>query len=195
MKPGLLRVVIAAVFCALSATCVLLAQNAGRIQNDVYQNAALGFSYKIPFGWVDRTQKMQGPDEETSTSHVLLAAFERPPEATGDTINSGVVIAEESTASFPKAKTAVDYFEPLTEAATSQGFKVANGPYEFLIGAKRLVRGDFSKQRGKLTMYQSSLVMIKKGSIVSFTFVGGGSDEVDELVQNLKFSPVSAPHH
>jgi hypothetical protein len=36
-------------------------------------------------------------------------------------------------------------------------------------------------------MWQSSLVMIEKGYIVSFTFVGGSEDEVNELIGNLSF--------
>jgi hypothetical protein len=165
---------------------------AGGIENNIYKNLALGFSYKVPYGWVDRTQAMQSPNSGP-TSHVLLAVFERPPEATGDTINSGVVIASESTSSYPLVKTALEYFEPLTEAATSHGFTALTDPHAFAVGSTRLVRGDFSKSRGKLTMYQSSLVMIRKGSIISFTFIGGDSDEVEELIRNLDVTPVSPP--
>jgi hypothetical protein len=166
--------------------------SAGNVENGLYQNSVLGFSYKTPFGWVDRTQAMQSPDG-SSTSQVLLAVFERPPEATGETINSGVVIASESASSYPKVKTALEYFEPLTEAATSHGFTAVSDPHSFAVGAVRLIRGDFSKPRCKLTMYQSSLVMIRKGSIVSFTFIGGDSDEVEELIRNLDLAAVSAP--
>ena len=50
----------------------------------------------------------------------------------------------------------------------------------------QLVRGDFSKPLGNLTMHQSTLVMIEKGYVVSFTFIGGSEDEVDDLVERLK---------
>lgn len=162
----------------------------GRIENGIYQNPGLGFSYKIPFGWVDRTKATQGTDD-ASSSQVLLAAFERPPEATGDTINSGVVIAVESAASYPTVKTAREYFGPLTEAAIKDGFAVINEPYEVVAGGRHLAREDFSKKHGKLTMFQSSLVMLKGGSIVSFTFIGGDSDEIDQLTQHLDFRIVS----
>jgi hypothetical protein len=167
--------------------------DAGHIENDVYRNSALGFSCKIPFAWVDRTQAMQGGSEQASKSQVLLAVFERPPEATGDTINSGIVIAVESASAYPKVKTALDYFEPLSEAATSQGFKASNEPYRFTVGSGQLTREDFSKERGKLTMYQSSLVMMKKGMIVSFTFIAGSQDDVEELAAGLHLAPNSAP--
>src|SRR5207253_11289040 len=60
-------------------------------------------------------------DSSGSKSLVLLSAFERPPEAAGDTVNSAVLIAAESVSSYPGLKAAEDYFRPLTEVATSRG--------------------------------------------------------------------------
>jgi len=31
--------------------------------------------------------------------------------------------------------------------------------------------------------------MVHKGSVVSFTFIGGSEDEVEELIEKLAFSP------
>ena len=126
-------------------------------------------------------------DSSGSKSLVLLSAFERPPEAAGDTVNSAVLIAAESVSSYPGLKAAEDYFRPLTEVATSRGFKVANEPYEVELGARRLVRSDFSKELGKLTMYQASLVTREKAYVVSFTFIGSSQDEVEQLIEGLQF--------
>src|SRR5271154_3576400 len=63
----------------------------------LYRNSTFGFRYQIPYGWVDRTQDMEAGND-ASKSELLLAVFERPPEATGDTVNSAVVIASEGTA-------------------------------------------------------------------------------------------------
>lgn len=166
--------------------------SAGEIEAGIYRNPAFGFRYRLPYGWVDRTQVMQDRDAadqspQPSKAQVLLAVFERPPEATGETVNSTVVIAAESTSSYPGLKTAADYFGPLEEVVTAKGFKVANEPYEFPIGAKQLAREDFSKDLGKLTMQQATLVMLAKGYIVSFTFIGGSEDEVEELLEGVSF--------
>lgn len=128
------------------------------------------------------------PNASSSGSETLLAVFERPPGAPGDTIDSAVIIAAEPLANYHGIKTAADYFGAIAELAEQRGFKAAGDPYAFSVGAKQLVRGDFSKERGKLTMLQSSLVMIDKGSIVSFTFVAGSEDEVNDLIANLKFA-------
>jgi hypothetical protein len=159
-----------------------------------------GFTYKLPFGWVDRTDDMQSEEPEAKQtaaarkSETLLAIFERPPGAPGDTINSAVVIATEPLANYPAIKSSADYFGPITDLALQDGFRVVNEPQPVQMGAKQLVRGDFMKERSKLTMWQSSLVMIEKGTIISFTFVGGSEDEVKSLIGNLNFrTPSSRP--
>jgi hypothetical protein len=53
-----------------------------------------------------------------------------------------------------------------------------------------MAREDFSKELGKLTMQQASLVMVQKGYVVSFTFIGGSEDEVAELIEGLNFVPI-----
>jgi hypothetical protein len=163
----------------------------GAVIAGTYRNTFFGFSYKIPFGWVERTEDMR-EGGEAGKSRVLLAVFERPPQAKGNTVNSAVVIAAESVSSYPGLKTAADYFGPLTEVTLSKGFKVVNEPFDFSGGANQLVRADFSKEVGTLTMHQSSLVVLKKGYVVSFTVIGGTEDEVDELLEKLSFSSGSA---
>jgi len=125
--------------------------------------------------------------EQTTKSETLLAIFERPPGATGESINSAVVIAAESLKDYRGIKTAADYLAPVGELAQQRGFKTVNEPYEFIAGTRRLARADYSKERGKLTMWQSTLVIIEKGEIVSFTFVGGSEDEIAQLIGELKF--------
>jgi hypothetical protein len=162
------------------------APQGGAIGNGIYRNSAFGFSYKIPYGWVDRTADMQDDSADASNSRLLLSVFERPPEATGDTVNSAVVIAAEPPPTGMSA--AAEYFESLSVLATGKGFEAREGPREFSVGTTKLVRGDFSKARGTLTMYQTSLVTLEKGYAVSFTFIGGSEDEVNELIERLSFA-------
>jgi len=159
----------------------------GQIKNGIYYNPFFGFSYKLPFGWVDRTKEMREPDDQPK-SLVLLSIFERPPEATGSTINSAVVIAAEKLSSFSGVKTAADYFGSIKELAEAKGFKATNEPYADSIDTKQLVRGDFSKPRGAVAMYQTSLATIEKGYALSFTFIGGSQDEIEEIVGRLSFA-------
>lgn len=191
-------------------------EECGPLADQVLRCPKFGFSYKVIFGWVDRTADMQQdedlPDKSASESpeggsppavqsqpassnsaKTLLAVFERPPAAPGETINSAVVIAAEPLANYHGVKAAADYLNPISELAQNRGFKVANEPYEFAVGLKRLARADFNKERGKLMMWQSSLVMIDKGYIVSFTFIGGSEDEVDELITRLRFGTQPRP--
>jgi hypothetical protein len=173
---------------------------AGAITNGVYSNPSFGFTYELPYGWVDRTREMQDdspPASNNATSStvgsnpakslLLLAVFERPPEATGDTVNSAIVIAAEPLSSYSGVKTAADYFGPLTELATAKGFQVVEEPHEVSIGTIRLVRADFNKSRGATTVRQTSLVILEKGYEVSFTFIGESEDDINQLIEKLSF--------
>jgi hypothetical protein len=161
----------------------------------LYRNTTFGFRYQIPYGWVDRTGEMRKGDE-TGKAEVLLATFERPPEATGDTINFAVVIASESTESYPGLKKAEDYLGPLTELATSKGFKAEGEPYALEVESRQLLRADFVKPLSdKLTMRQCTLVLLAKGQIVSFTFIAGSEDELDDLMDGLHFGAAKSSAH
>jgi len=173
----------------------------------LYRNTTFAFRYQVPYGWVVRSKDMREQEatgkldakEKTSNvgkGEVLLAVFERPPEATGETINSAVVIAAESAAAYQGLKRAEDYLGPLTELTTSKGFKAEGDPSIIEIDARQLVRADFTKPlNDKLTMRQATLVMLAHGQIVSFTFIAGSEDELDGLIANLHFGPAKAPAH
>jgi len=168
--------------------------------SQLYRNTAFAFRYRIPYGWVDRTREMQ-EGNEAGKAEVLLAVFERPPDATGDTINSAVVIASESVASYPGLKKAEDYLGPLTDLATAKGFKPEGEPYALEVESRQLVRADFTKpldaklMNAKLIMRQSTLVLLVKGQIVSFTFIAGSEDELDDLMEGLHFVGTKSPAH
>src|SRR5271155_4846943 len=182
--------------------------DAGRVSNGVYRNPGFGFTCKLPAGWVLRTEEMNAREEGDAGStkegrttldrtaeggcphtcgRVLLAAFARPPLARGEDVNSSILIAAESAASYPGLKEAAQYFGPVTEVAQAQGLDVVNEPYEFALGTKTVVRGDFQKDVGTRVMLQSTLVILGRGYVVSVTFIGGTEDEVEELVEGLSF--------
>src|SRR6202050_845443 len=173
----------------------------GKVTAGVYRNRTLGFAYKIPPPWVLRTEEMNARELEdenadagkkaTDAGRVLLAAFSRPPEARGEDVNGSIVIVAESAAAYPGLKDAAQYFGPVTEVALAQGFDVDEDPYEFAVGTKTVVRGDFEKDVGTRVMMQSTIVVLARGYALSFTFIGGTEDEVEELVAGLSFQPTA----
>jgi hypothetical protein len=163
--------------------------DSGAVADGVYRSTAFGFLYQIPFGWVERTEVMRTESNDPTGAQVLLAVFEHPPEAAGSAPISAVLIAVERAAAYPGIKSAAEYFGPLTELTTAKGFKIVNEPYQFVIGTRQLVRGDFSKQKGTHTTQQSSLVLLDKGYLVSFTFLADGEDEMAALLGGLSFGP------
>jgi len=169
--------------------------DAGTVVNSLYRNPGFAFTCKIPAGWVLRTEEMNARDDHSAKTdgnggeagRVLLAAFSRPPEARAEDVNGSILIAAESAASYPGLKDAAQYFGPITEVAKAQGFEMDDDPYEFAVGTKKLVRADFQRDVGTRVMRQSTLVILARGFVVSFTFIGGTEDEVEELVQGLSF--------
>ncbi len=164
----------------------------------LYRNATYGFRYGRPYGWVDRTKDMheQRTDNQEPKGEVLLATFERPPEAAGQTINSAVVIAAENTANYPGLKKPEDYVSSLIELVTKVGFKQEGDPAYIDIDGRELIRTDFSKLlNDKLTMRQSSLVLLSKGRILSFTFIAASPDELDDLIDRLHFTAAKSAAH
>jgi hypothetical protein len=183
----------------------------------LYRNTAFGFRFQIPFGWVDRTQEMREQDapekadtqnekadtkgkpareKDATQGEVLLAVFERPPDAVGESVNSAVVIASEGAAKYPGLKKAEDYIGPLTELTASKGFKVEGEPIIFDIDSRRLVRVDFTKHlTDVLPMHQTTLVLLEKGRVVSFTFIAGDENEVDDLIDGLHFGVAKTTSH
>lgn len=184
------------------------ALDAGSVSGGVYRNKTLGLTCKIPDGWVLRTEEMNAGNEESAAAGgdkaaasrktealcphanacVLLAAFSRPPAATGESVNSSILIAAESASAYPGMTEAAQYFEPLTEVARAQGFELDEDPYAIAVGTKTLVRADYHKNVGAHVMLQSTLALLSHGYAVSITVIGGTDDEVEDLVDGLSFA-------
>lgn len=168
----------------------------GELVDGTYHNRSIGFRYRVPFGWVDRTDEMRQAASNHDKENVLLAVFERPPEAKGNTVNSAVVIAVEAASAYPGLKSAAQYFGPVTELTTAKGFQPVAAPYEFPVDGRPIVRRDFLRNVASISMHQSTLALLTQGSIVSFTFLGGSDDEVTELIEQLAFERVrKRPHN
>lgn len=180
-----------------AATPIESTLDSGSIANGIYRNKMLGLSCKIPAGWVLRTDEMNSSEEngaekaksaQASSARVLLAAFSRPPEARAEDVNASILIAAEPAATYPGLNEAAQYFGPLTEVAKAQGFTIDEEPYEFAVGTKTLVRGDFHKDVGSRVMHQSTLALLSHGYAVSVTIIAGTEDEVEGLIDGLTFT-------
>ena len=74
--------------------------------------------------------------------------------------------------------------------AKAQGFEADEEPYEFAIGTRKVVRGDFHKDVGSRVMRQSTLAFLSHGYAVSITVIGGTEEDVEELVGGVSFAAV-----
>ena len=85
-------------------------------------------------------------------------------------------------------KTAAETISDRLRAGHRQRFPGSEEPRQFSIGSTQLVRGDFSQAAGNAAVFQTSLVILEKGYEVSFTFIGGSEDEINELIEKLSFA-------
>jgi hypothetical protein len=181
--------------------------DAGAVIDGVYRNKTLGMTWKLPEGWVLRTDEMnaddethppaedagrvgqpqQAPQHDAAGSKVLLAAFSRPPDAHGEDVNSSILIAAENVSTYPGLKEPLQYLAVLKETAEQQGFATDVEPYEIGVGPKTLVRQDFHKDVGTRVMQQSTMAMLAHGYAVSITVIGGTEDEVEDLLDGMEF--------
>jgi len=168
------------------------APDPGSVTNGLYRNSWFGFTYKIPLGWVERTEQMQDDSTDPAKSLALLAVFSRPPEFSQEGLNSGVVIVAESAASYPGMKQAADYLDAITQLTTAKGFEVVSDAYEFSVGATKLARVDYEKQKGATNALQTTLALHAKSYFVSFTFIAGSEEEMDGLIAGLQFASAGA---
>ena len=132
-----------------------------------------------------RSRIARQPPEKAG--RVLLAAFSRPPEAQGEDVNSSILIAAESVAAYPGLKEAAQYFGPVSEIAKAQGFDVVKRAVRIRGGREDGGAGGFSEK-----CWDASNAAVDAGDAgawvcVSFTFIGGTEDEVEELISGTEF--------
>ncbi len=174
-----------------SASAKTVAPDAGEIAKGFYRSTFFGFTYRVPYGWVDRTQEMNGDSDSATKASVMLGLFERPPQAAGSTINSSIIIAAENASAYPGLKHAAQYFGPLSEVTTANGLTPVNEAYDFPVDGRPIVRRDFMKKlAGTVTMHQTTLAWLARGYVVSFTFIGGSEEEVQQLIEALAFGKI-----
>ena len=141
-----------------------------------------GFSYKLPFGWVDRTRQMQDDSADASKSLLLLAILKASGGA-GETINSAVVIAAERPSAYSGMKTAADEFGQIG-THHSQRFPGKRPAHDFHSGPA-IWCAAISANRAAPSPCARAPWSCWKRVTVSFTFIGGSEDEISELIEKL----------
>jgi hypothetical protein len=164
----------------------------GSVASGVYSESFFNLSYNLAPSWVVKTPEMRQGLAGQDNSILLLSAFEKDKPAPGH-IAPSITITAETLSAYPEVKTAADYFAALSEIVTNKGFAVLNEPAEIEIGGVTFLRGDFQEQEGGgSTMYQASMVAIRKGYILGITAITGNEEELTPMLNRLHiFAPPS----
>ncbi len=161
----------------------------GSVNAGTYTEKFFNLSYAVPAEWVVKTADMRAGLQGQENSILLLSAFAKDKPAAGQ-INPSLTISAESLAAYPEVKTAADYFEVLSGVVTNDGFTVLNQPAEIEIGGVTFLRGDFQKQQGDSTVYQATMVAIRKEYVLGVTAITANEEELTPMLNRLHiFAP------
>jgi hypothetical protein len=166
----------------------------GSVNENTYTSDYFGFRYTFPEGFGVDEDFMQGKEDQSKRSFLLLAAMDRE-EASNRTI---VILADNAAA--VEATDATAYLDKVAgQLLKRQGFQPEGANRTLTIGGHPFARADFQKQK----MAETVLVTMLRGYAVNFVLAAPSREEVEELVASLqtlefptvKTQPEGTPAH
>jgi hypothetical protein len=155
-----------------------VAPDEGTVNGNTYTSDYFHFAYTIPDDLAVEEDFMQGQEDVSKRSFVLLAAY-GPSEKEG--FRRGVVVAADALDT--PATTASEYLRNLTAAQfESKGFEASHPPREYTIAGHRFSRADYRKN----DIYQSAVVAVWRGYAVVFNLVAPSAEEIDGLFASVE---------
>lgn len=161
----------------------------GVVNGSTYNENFFNLTCSIPEGWTVKTSDMRTGLAKPESSFLLLSAFSRTGVLPGQ-VNSSLTITAENLTDYPEVKSAEDYLALLGATINDKGFTVLNPPAEIEVGGVTFVRADFQKEEGEKTVYQASMVAIRKGYALAITAISGSDEELTPLLNRVRvFAP------
>jgi hypothetical protein len=149
----------------------------GSLSERTYTSDYFGFRYTLPDGMDVDDDFMEGRQDQSGRSFVLLAATEHE-EATNRTV---VIVADNAGAAGATEPGA--YLDKVAgEALKRQGFQPSGPASVVTIAGRSFARADFTKEKVAETL----LVTILRGYAVNFVLTAPSTEEVEELAKSLQ---------
>ncbi len=152
----------------------------GSINGQLYSSKYFSFSYTLPSHLEVNDNFMNGQEDASHQTFVLLAAY--GPAAEGDR-REGVVLMADRIAS-PDKSWASAYFQTISRVLAGQGAQPAGVMREYSFGGQQFFRRDFVRS-GPDAAFQSLLVTRRRGYVLGFSFVGTSEAATSKLVESL----------
>jgi len=150
----------------------------GSLDGNTYTSDFFRFSYNFPSGFEVDDDFLQGREDESRSTFVLLAAYGPFNESNQRPVV--VLMADKN------ATTLEGYLAKLTrEVAQKQGFEVLRTPYPVMIGGRKFLRADFRKQQ----VLQSALFTLEGQYLLGFNLAAPSASEMEKL--NLSLNSVT----
>lgn len=149
----------------------------GSVNENTYVSDYFGFRYTFPEGFGVDEDFLQGKEDQSKRSFLLMAAVDRQ-EASNQTI---VILADNAVAA--GATEATTYLDKVAGPLLKrQGSQPEGASRTLSIGGHSFARADFQKQK----MAQTVLLTMLRGYAVNFVLTAPSREEVEELVASLQ---------
>ncbi|MFB3814642.1 MAG: hypothetical protein ACE14L_11070 [Terriglobales bacterium] len=150
----------------------------GTLDGALYTSDYFGFSYTIPEFLEVNEDFMQGQEDASRRSFVLLALEGAAAQAG----YQDVLVLSADRNVYPNVKTAADYLAKTTrEHFQPRGFEVIAPARNITLGGRTFSRIDYRKGE----IYQTVIAGLMRGYIVMFTLAAPSSDELERMVGSL----------
>jgi hypothetical protein len=158
----------------------------GRLNGNLYTNQFFHFSFALPSGFEVDEEFMEGTEDESHATFVLLAAY-GPAQSDGRSVL--VLMADKVPGT---ALSAGAFLEKVTrEYAQKHGFEVLDPGHEVLLGGRKFLRADYRKEGRS----QSAVFTLLRGYAVGFSLAAPDAAAMAQLNQSLaglKFAPAQS---
>jgi hypothetical protein len=160
-----------------------VAPDEGSVDEHTYTSDYFGFRYTFPEGMGVNEDFMEGKQDASGRSYVLLAATLRE-EASNRTV---MIMADQAAAA--GATDAASYLGKVaSDVLKKQGFQQQGQVQSATIAGRAFARVDFSRPK----IAETVLVTMLRGYAVNFVLMAPSREEVEELIgtlDTLEFPP------
>ncbi len=152
----------------------------GFINGQLYTSKYFSFSYTLPAHLEVDDNFVNGQQDASRQTFVLLAAYGPAPE--GNRREGVVLMADRATS--PGTAWADVYFQTVSRVLVAQGAQPVGAMREYSFGGQQFFRRDFARS-GSDPAFQSLLVTRRRGCVLAFNFVATAEAAANKLVESL----------
>lgn len=190
------------------------ALDSGTVNDGLYINRGLRFSFKYPKDWVvhgaatnERIRELgkekiaesgalsrSSVETALQTTYQLLTVFRHPVGTPGITFNPAILVIAEQIAHAPGITNGKDYLLNLRAFLMKAGAQVVlTEPMEHRFAGSQFFRDDYAVVNNEVQVAQAYFVTVTKGYALVFVFTGQDQNSVEEMSKAMETFALAPP--